>query len=396
MLYFLLFAYSLLVIEPSINIEKDQTIISINNGKALKEQLKNLQFIEGGEFTLGKTSFFDVTDKDSSLFSNTVARRAKVNSFYLSTTEVTNSEWREFYLDKAKELGVKKAKLQYYPDTAVWITDFPYSYNEPMAKNYFNKEQFKDYPVVGISWHQANEYCKWKSDKINQILVKSNINSLIEFRLPTENEWECAAIMNTKSKKYSAVSTYGWDEKNMLVQLNSLTNIGQVLDANKVPIKKYGDDGFLYTAPVASFPPNDKGIFDMAGNVSEWTSDTAYVYSMFQNSKIDRLTTSEAVENEIQNAIAGIENNSLSKFDSIYQIEIIAKLRHDKRILSNGNVMICKGGSWESSLVYSQNGVKQGFNQKCKSSTLGFRVAMSDIPKELEKFIPAKKRKSFR
>ena len=89
---------------------------------------------------------------------------------------------------------IKRKKVNIYPDTLVWIRDFSYSYNEPMARNYFWHPAFDDYPAVGVDWHTANAFCYWRTIMWNTFQNQrgDGINTE-DFRLPTEHEWEYAA-----------------------------------------------------------------------------------------------------------------------------------------------------------------------------------------------------------
>ncbi|MDR2120916.1 MAG: SUMF1/EgtB/PvdO family nonheme iron enzyme [Tannerella sp.] len=147
-----------------------------------------------------------------------------------------------------------------YPDETSWVNDFRNAYNEPYLKLYFNHPGYDDYPVVGISWEQANAFCVWRTESYKK---SSNLpaGQVIEpFRLPTEGEWEYAARSGKSENKYP------WADA-------SLQNEKGCFMANFKPGDgNYTDDGHLVTSRVASFAPNEFGLYDMAGNVAEWTS----------------------------------------------------------------------------------------------------------------------------
>jgi formylglycine-generating enzyme required for sulfatase activity len=83
-----------------------------------------------------------------------------------------------------------------------------------------------DYPVVGITWDQANAYCSWRSKKVKTLLEKVGIKSSLEFRLPAETEWEYAAMKKEKDTKHRSQSAYAWSEKKLIGRISDLANIG--------------------------------------------------------------------------------------------------------------------------------------------------------------------------
>lgn len=147
-----------------------------------------------------------------------------------------------------------------YPDTTTWINDFENSYNEPYVRTYFASSGYNDYPVVGVSWEQATAFCNWRTDFLRRSLGKDGIY-IEPYRLPTEAEWEIAAragIMNNK---------YPWDGDLPLSE-----DRGCYYANFKPQDGNYVQDGHIITSRVGTYAPNDNGLYDMAGNVSEWTS----------------------------------------------------------------------------------------------------------------------------
>ena len=153
-----------------------------------------------------------------------------------------------------------------YPDTTAWINDFDNAYNEPYTRMYFSHAGYNDYPVVGVSWEQANAFANWRTDYLRRSLGREGV--MIEpFRLPTEAEWEFAARAGNSESQYPWSETLPMDERGCFY-------------ANFKPMEgDYIRDGHLITSPVGTFNANDFGLYDMAGNVSEWTS-TAYTESI--------------------------------------------------------------------------------------------------------------------
>jgi gliding motility-associated lipoprotein GldJ len=289
-----------------------------------------LILIEGGTFTMGRT------EQDVMFDWNTRPARITVSSFYMDQTEVTNFHWLEYlyWISRVYETYpvVYKNAL---PDTLSWRS--PLGFNEDYVEYYLRHPAYRDYPVVGVSWLQANDFCKWRTDRVNEyILVREGILAwnieqrdentfnteayyagqyeeaiarnvqdlnpsnmqgkrlgtrnvrmedgilLPRYRLPTEAEWEFAATglvgnLAEGSENISDRRIYPWNG-HWVRQDNE--QFQGAIRANFVRGK--GDymgvagnlnDGADVTAPVESFWPNDFGLYHMAGNVSEWVLD---------------------------------------------------------------------------------------------------------------------------
>lgn len=166
---------------------------------------------------------------------------------------------------------IMQGRINVYPDTLVWMSDFTYSYNEPMARSYFWHPAFDNYPVVGVNWCQASAFCIWRSDILNNYYRSQGMSMVEQYRLPTEAEWEYAA------RGGLALSMYPWGGP------YTRNNTGCFI-ANFKPLRgRYADDGAARTIEVATYAPNEYGLYDMAGNVAEWTSnafdESAYSYT---------------------------------------------------------------------------------------------------------------------
>lgn len=158
-----------------------------------------------------------------------------------------------------RSVFIKREALNIYPDTLAWIHDFAYSYNDPMAKNYFWHPTYDNYPVVGVNWKQAKAFAYWRTELMNTHLSKRGQVAVNEFRLPTEVEWEWAA-------------RGGWDMNPYPWGGPYLTNQKGCFLANFKPQRgNYVADGGIQTVIVAHYPANDWGLYDMSGNVAEWT-----------------------------------------------------------------------------------------------------------------------------
>ena len=165
---------------------------------------------------------------------------------------------------------IKKEEVEIYPDTTVWIKDFNYSYNEPMHNDYFSHPAYQDYPVVGISWSQAVAFCNWRTSFKNLYQKKSNKPLVNYFRLPTEAEWEYAARGGIPSGIYPWGSPYLLNDRGCFL-------------ANFKPLRgDYSSDQAMYTVEARSYLANDYNLYNMAGNVAEWTGSSydpgAYEY----------------------------------------------------------------------------------------------------------------------
>ncbi|WP_298367855.1 gliding motility lipoprotein GldK [uncultured Lutibacter sp.] len=159
---------------------------------------------------------------------------------------------------------IQKEVIKVYPDTTVWVRDFNYSYNDPMHQDYFYHQAFNDYPVVGVSWIQAKAFCKWRTKKKNDFLSSTRRPTQVpQFRLATEAEWEYAARGGLENATYPWGGPYTTSDRGCFL-------------ANFKPSRgNYAVDGALYTVEAKSYPPNDYGLYNMSGNVAEWTN-TAY------------------------------------------------------------------------------------------------------------------------
>lgn len=214
-----------------------------------------------------------------------------------------------------------------YPDTIMWLRDFQFAYNDPKMRMYFSHPGFSNYPVVGVTWEQAQAFCQWRTKLYNSI----NSIPAQDYRLPTEAEWEYAARGGRKLALYPWGGNYIRDNKGCYM-------------ANFKPMRgSYTDDMGATTMKVASFPPNDFGLYDMAGNVAEWTS-TAYN---------DGSTTLVSDMNPSFQYNAKTEDSDLLKRK------------------------VVKGGSWKDIAYYLQCGVKTYEYQNESRPYIGFRCVRS-------------------
>ena len=170
---------------------------------------------------------------------------------------------------------IRQEELKIYPDTTVWIRDFQYSYNEPMHNDYFWHDAYSDYPVVGVNWRQAQAFCHWRTKFKNDDQKSRGKQFVNQFRLPTEAEWEYAARGGIEG------GTYPWGGPYVI------SDTGCFMANFKPQRGDYAADNALYTVEAKSYEPNDYNLYNMAGNVAEWTNSSydpgAYEYVSTMN-----------------------------------------------------------------------------------------------------------------
>ena len=171
---------------------------------------------------------------------------------------------------KDRSSFIKHDTINVYPDTLCWVRDFTYSFNDPQASLYFWHPSFDDYPVVGVTWVQATAFSNWRTNFMNTALRKNGIADVAEYRLPLETEWEYAARGGLDLSMYPWGGPYTRNYQGCFL-------------ANFKPLRgNYIDDGNVYAGKVGSYEPNEYGLYDMSGNVAEWTRcayhPSAYIF----------------------------------------------------------------------------------------------------------------------
>jgi sulfatase modifying factor 1 len=435
-----------------------------------------LVFVQGGTFTMGQT------EEDVMGDWNNIPRRVSVPSFYIDRTEVANVHYREYlhWLSRvfdASDPANAKILEAALPDTLCWRSEL--SYNEPLVEFYFRHPGFNDYPVVGVTWRQAKDFCLWRSDRVNEHTLmdkgyvnKSNLKPgaqqgdnnfttksyllglytappgkmktkkgepkqtiasmesgllLPDYRLPFEAEWEYAAygLINQNPRPSvkegkrgeelaSNKQLYPWaqnmnglrDTRHGTWQGTFLANFKRGSGDNAGVAGGLNDRAF-YTAPVKSFFPNGFGLYNMAGNVSEWVEDTYRPLSTldfddmpapFRGNKFQKLYVADS---STMDPSQRYEKDSTGR---VKMADVTDKESQNRRNYQRGNVIsfldgdslsqasygygvttmihpekskVYKGGSWNDRAYWLTPGSRRFLEEDQSLSTLGFRCAMN-------------------
>ncbi len=418
----------------------------------------NLVLIEGGTFTMGNT------EEDVIYEWNSVPRRVTVSSFYMDETEVANIDYKEYlyWLGRVFGESYPEISVNARPDTLVWREEL--SYNEPFVETYFRHPSYDNYPVVGVNWLQANDYCKWRTDRVNEMILiekgihnpnpqqrdEDNFNTeaylynqyqgdvrknlpdlstgeerpvrfedgilLPSYRLPTEAEWEYAALAlignqaTEKDERITDRKLYPWNGNTVRFQIRNRDQ-GQILANFKRGRGDYmGMAGALndkshITSDVRKFLPNDFGLYNMAGNVNEWTLDlyrpmtsstlrdveghdlNPYRGGKFQQKILDE--NGAPVEKDSIGRIRyrDVEDEEVATRENYKRGQVYNYLDGDqdsevfydygKTSLISDKSRVIKGGSWQDRAFWMTPGARRFKEEDTSDRTLGFRCAMT-------------------
>lgn len=443
-----------------------------------------LVLIEGGTFTMGRN------EQDVTYDWNNIPRRVTVSSFYMDLTEVRNIDYREYLYWTSRVYGPEfnQIYVKALPDTLVWREKL--AFNEPYVEYYFRHPAYRDYPVVGINWLQANDFCAWRTDRVNEFiliregLLKHNPNPtpsdyfntdaylagrldppnhvlvpsssstaeerkvkledgifLPRYRLPTEAEWEYAAyslIGNTIDELITDRRLYPWN--GAYVRNPDEKYFGDLLanykrsNGDNMGAAGHLNDAADITAPVYAYWPNDYGLYNMGGNVSEWVMDTYRILSPedkddFRPFRGNVFKTQRVNEEGQDGIVLNSDSILLDKDSNIVQIPGQVKMRDvslaynqdnlDERrnytysdninygdgdanssiyyndptsqdekkwmyeygqySMVNNKSKVYKGGSWRDRAYWMSPGTRRFLDQRQATAYIGFRCCMDRL-----------------
>ncbi|MEO3405354.1 SUMF1/EgtB/PvdO family nonheme iron enzyme [Mucilaginibacter sp. CAU 1740] len=291
-----------------------------------KGQANNSQKLQGMYYQ-GDDRVFDRDEVD--------VRVLKYNYSLYTLRDAAN-----YHNDKSKKRSdfIFRDTVPVYPDTLVWLSDFSYAANEPMVEAYFSHPAFRNYPVVGVTWRQARAYTVWRTRYNDAYKNKRHLPLRAPYSLPTEAEFEYAARGGRIGTDYPWGGPYIKNAKGCLL-------------ANFKPGRgNYTDDGGAYTVSVRSYFPNDYGLYNMAGNVAEWT------LSAFD------------------------ESASTFVHDQAPTFNYEAKAT-DPEVLKR---KVVRGGSWKDIGYFLQNSTRSYEYQDTAKSYIGFRCVTHYLGRDIK------------
>ena len=329
----------------------------------------NQVLVQGGRAVLG------TFEEDVFYTHDNVERTVTVQSFFLDQTEIANIHWLEYlhYIQRDSSETYYQSAL---PDTTVWEKEL--AFNTPYVSNYLRYPGFRYYPVVGVSWEQAVDYCRWRTEAVNKQRameyygedyidgdippIESGIY-LPEFRLPTEAEWEYAAYGQAGTQWLDENQTqrrlYPWDGRT--IRSSKRGSVGKFQANFKRGRGDYAgiagalnDAGFV-TMNIYEYAPNDFGLYNMAGNVNEWVYDIYRPLNFQDLEDLNPIRKSDFMDSE--------ESYDADNFNSM---------------VSNKS-RVYKGGSWADGAMWLSPGTRRFLDQDSSSATIGFRCATTAL-----------------
>ena len=418
----------------------------------------NLVPIEGGTFSMG------LTDEDVTFEWNNESRRVTVASFYMDETEVSNTDYREYlhYTKRVYGETFPGELMSALPDTLVWREEL--AYNEPFVETYFRHPGYDEYPVVGVNWLQANKYCKWRSNVVNEMVliergilnpntqqkdsdvfdteaylagqyqgsVRENLKDhltggerpvrfedgimLPKYRLPTEAEWEYAALAligNAVAEKDELISDrriYAWNDNTARYKRRDKYQGSMLANFKRSKGDYMGTAGHLndnapIPGPVRAFLPNDFGLYNMSGNVSEWTEDVyrpmtgetlrdveehdlnPFRGNVFKTKVLDengKPVEKDSLGHLRYRLVEDEEAEDRTNYQSGYALDYLdgdsvsnVIYEYGEHTLISDKARVIKGGSWADRLFWLSPGARRFMNEDQSSNKVGFRCAMT-------------------
>lgn len=332
----------------------------------------NLVYIEGGRTVLG--SF----EEDLLQRRDNVKRTVTVSSFYMDETEVANIHWLE-YLHYVKLDSSREFYYSALPDTTVWAKDL--AYNDPYVDHYLRYPGFRYHPVVGVTWNQSMNYCRWRTSVVNmklaedagldvpaesggRIALETGV-VLPDYRLPSEAEWEYAAQALVGTQWVDEVQLYNrlypWDGHALRNPYGK--EMGNFLANFKRGRGDYAgiagrlNDGEMVTGHIYSYPPNNYGLYQMAGNVNEWVFDVYRPLSFQDFEDLNPVRRDGTLDPASRYESGANDPNTVNS-------------------LISDNLRVYKGGSWADVAYWLSPGTRRFLEQDSATATIGFRCAM--------------------
>jgi len=370
----------------------------------------NLIFIEGGRTVLGSFEEDVVHTRDN------VERAVTVASFYMDETEVANLHWLEYeyYIRADSDEVYWRNNL---PDTTVWAKSL--AYNDPYVDHYYRYPGFRFFPVVGVNWRQAVNYCTWRTRVVNIRLAEEagffepkegeeDVFAgaedatpvapetfkmppletgfvLPNYRLPTEAEWEYAAqaLIGTQwlDENQTHRRLYPWDGH--ALRNPYAKSMGYMLANYKRGRGDYAgiagklNDGAMIPTYIYDYPPNNFGLYNMAGNVNEWVQD---VYRPLSFQEMDDLNpvrrdgvNDEEVGYDAAYSFIGNETQYTEEESAAAGINV---KEYNSENPPMKRMRVYKGGSWADVAYWLSPGTRRALMEDSATSTIGFRCAM--------------------
>lgn len=340
-----------------------------------------LVFIPGATMHLGNS------EQDIGYDMDARPRQVTVSSFYMDECEVSNLDWKQFLYGLKDSIPAEDDKFKFYiPDTMVWYREL--AFNDPYTKTYFQHPAYNLYPVVGITWLQAQDYCKWRTTIVNGKLAQDNPPTVTdpdaaryqrvvypEYRLPIESEWEYAARGGLYNELYPWEGHTTRRPKRGEWRANFYHGRGDYAGwyseaADWTP--RNTDD--VYTIPTDAKwgEPNNYGLYNMSGNVAEWVQDTYRILTYEDADDLNPHRRNDRVDGDNRYITSG--EYFTAKAENLTNVS-----RANSATLIGEKTKVYRGGSWKDIAYYMTCGARRHEQDTARSATIGFRCAMTRV-----------------